>query len=89
MPEFLCDVSTALAVESPGTYDEFEDVVKKAVDKHTPIKTAIRRGNNKPYFHKEMRKTIMKRTRLKILQIRLRLGVTFKNIRHKENLWFR
>ena len=61
-PEFLGDVATALAAINPGTYDEFEDVIKQALDKHAPIKTAIHRGNNKPHINKEMRKAIKKRT---------------------------
>ena len=66
--EFLGDVTTALAAINPRTYDEFEDAMKQNLDKHVPIKNAIHRGNNKPQINKEMRKAIMKRTQLKILQ---------------------
>ena len=42
--EFLGDVLTALAAINPVIYDEFEDVIKHALDKHAPIKTAIQKG---------------------------------------------
>ena len=41
--EFLGDVATVLAAMNPGTYDEFEDVIKQALDTHAPVKTAIHR----------------------------------------------
>ena len=41
--EFLGDVATTLPAVNPGTYNEFEDVIKLALDKHAPIKTVIHR----------------------------------------------
>ena len=85
-PEFLGDVATVLAAISPGTYDEFEDVIKQAVDRHAPIKTAIHRGNNKPHINKEMRKAIMKRTRLKNITNKTKTQDDFQKCKEQRNL---
>ena len=86
MPEFLFDVSTALAVKNSGTYDDFEDVVKQALDKHAPIKTAVHRGNNKPHIHKEMWKAIMKGTRLKNIANRTKTKGDLQKYKAQRNL---
>ena len=86
-PEFLGDVAAALAAVNPGTYDEFEDVIKQALDKHAPIKTAIHRGNNnKPHINKDMRNAIMKRTRLENIASKTKNQGGFQKYKAQRNL---
>ena len=84
--EFLGDVAAALAAINPETYDEFDDVIKQALDKHAPIKTAIHRGNNKPHINKEMRKAIMKRTRLENIANKTKNQDDFQKYKAQRNL---
>ena len=46
-------------------YDNFEKVFTAVLDKHAPLKTKYVRANNKRYVSKELRKAIMRRSRLK------------------------
>ena len=85
-PEFLGDMTASLAAIKPETYDEFENVIKQALDKHAPVKTAIHRGNNKPHVHKEMRKAIMKRTRLKNIANESKSEDDFQRYKTQRNL---
>ena len=47
-----------------GDYNTFEDVFESVLDKHDPMKSKQIRGNEKPHVNKELRKAIMKRSRL-------------------------
>ncbi len=61
-----------------------------ALDKHAPIKTAVHRGKNKPHVHREMRKAIMKRTRLKNIANKTKSQDDLsKGIRYSETWSFR
>ena len=63
--EFLAEVNNSLQTSKPESYDEFEEIIVKILDKHAPIKTAVVRGNNKPHMTKALKKAMMNRTRLK------------------------
>ena len=46
------------------THVAFEKKIHSFLDKHVAKKTKILRGNQKPYFNKNLRKQIMIRSRL-------------------------
>ena len=46
-------------------YAQFERIFTTILDKHAPIKTKFLRGNNKQHLTKDLRKAIMKRSKLK------------------------
>ena len=48
-----------------NVYNEFENIYTTILDGHAPFKKKVIRGNNKPHCSRELRKAIMKRSRLK------------------------
>ena len=50
---------------SSTTYDDFEETFLSLLNKHAPLKEKILRYNNDPFMTKELRKKIMKRSKLK------------------------
>ena len=50
---------------SSTTYDDFEETFLSLLNKHAPLKKKILRYNNDPFMTKELRKKIMKRSKLK------------------------
>ena len=46
-------------------YESFENIFIKVLNRHAPIKTKFLRGNQKPHVDKNLRKAIMKRSKLK------------------------
>ena len=48
-----------------NNYNDFEYMYTSILDRHAPFKKKVIRGNNKPHCSKELRKAIMKRSRLK------------------------
>ena len=62
--DFLAEINNSLKAIIPENYMEFEGTIIKVLDKHSPIKTAMVRGN-KPHMTKALKKAIMTRTRLK------------------------
>ena len=48
-----------------NTYESFSNTFKAIVNKHAPFKEKIVRANNASFLTKEVRKTIMNRSRLK------------------------
>ena len=61
---FKEDLSEAL-IDCGDSYDKFEYIFTSKLNKHAPKKRKWVRGNHKPYINKELRKAIMKRSRLK------------------------
>ena len=51
--------------QEKNMYESFSDTIKTVANKHAPLKKKIVRGNNAPFMTKELRKTIMNRSRLK------------------------
>lgn len=47
-----------------NTCGEFEETFKNILNKHAPIKTQMLRHNNNPYMTKDLRKEIIKRSKL-------------------------
>ena len=56
------DLSEAL-IDCGDSYDKFEYIFTSKLNKHAPKKKWVR-GNHKPHINKELRKAIMKRSRL-------------------------
>ena len=52
--------------ECPKHYENFEKAFVNALYAHAPRKTKFLRGNHKPHVDKNLRKAIMKRSKLKI-----------------------
>ena len=48
-----------------GEYENYEQNFIKVLNMHAPKKVKIMRGNYKPHYNKNLRKAIMKRSRLK------------------------
>ena len=59
---FRTDLENKLE-ESPKHYDNFEKTFANVLDAHAPRK--VLRGNHKPHVDKNLRKAIMKRSKLK------------------------
>ena len=51
--------------DSSDNYDILTANVRKLIDKHAPLKSKKVRGNDKPFVTKELRRAIMKRSRLR------------------------
>ena len=58
------DLSEAL-IDCGDSYDKFENSFTSKMNKHAPKKRKWVRGNYKSHINKELRKTIMKRSRVK------------------------
>ena len=46
-------------------YSTFSDVFRSVLDRHTPLKRKMIRGNQKPFMTKQLSKAIMNRSKLK------------------------
>ena len=51
--------------ECPKHYENFEKTLANVLDTHARRKTKVLRGNHKPHVDKNLRKAIMKRSKLK------------------------
>ena len=65
--DFRFDLSCALNnIESADiTYETFQSIYIRTLDIHAPFKIKYVRGNDQQFMNKDMRKTIMNRTKLK------------------------
>ena len=52
-------------IDLGDSYNKFENIFTSKLNKHAPKKRKWVRGNHKPLINKELRKAIMKRSRLK------------------------
>ena len=81
---FKEDLREALT-ECTNSYETFEDTSKTSLDKYAPKKKKCFRGNNKPHANKILRKTIMKRSKLKNKANKTKLPVDINNYRKQRN----
>ena len=58
----------------------------KTFEENAPEKTKIIRANHKPHVNKELRKAIMKRSRLKNIANKTKKDEDFKRFREQRNL---
>ena len=63
--KFHEDLTENFKTHPSNDYNDFEQTFISTLDKHAPLKTVIVRGNNKPHMNKNLRRAMMKRTRLK------------------------
>ena len=70
---FISDLEIFLKYES--SFYNFERLFTDIINKHAPLKTKFLRANNKPHLTKELRKAIMKRTKLKNIALRTNSSV--------------
>ena len=63
---FRTDLKNELqSLEINWTYDDFEDVFMKVLNKHAPMKKKYVRGNNAPFMNQTLTKAFMHRSKLK------------------------
>ena len=61
---FKSDLQEALQ-SCKGSYDAFDNYFTSILNKHAPKKKKVLRGNEKPHMNKNLRRAIMKRSKLK------------------------
>ena len=69
-----------------GEYENYEQNFIKVLNTHAPKKVKILRGNNKPDYNKNLRKAIMRRSRLKSKVNRSTDPVDIANYKKQHNL---
>ena len=69
VPDFQSDL-LLITGDEKNNYLEFEKNFVETLNKHAPKKTKIFRGNHKPHINKTLRKAIMKRSHIRIKQIK-------------------
>ena len=70
---------------SYNPYDDFSNLFKTIIDKHSPIKQKKVRGNNFLFMTKELRKAIMDRSRLRNKYLKYPSGEDFVNMKKTNN----
>lgn len=70
---------------SDSPYNDFSKLFKTVSDKHAPLKQKKVRGNHAPFMTKELRKTIMDRSRLKNKYLKYPSRENFLNMRKMKN----
>ena len=69
-----------------GEYENYEQNFIKVLNTHTPKKVKIFRENHKPHYYKNLRKAIMKRSRLKNKAKRTKVPVDIFKYKKQRNL---
>ena len=82
---FRTDLENKLE-ECPKHYENFEKTFVNVLDAHAPRKTKVLRGNHKPHVDKNLRKAIMKRSKLKIKAYRTKLQEDIAKYKKQRNL---
>ena len=84
--DFIRDLQYNLKQHIIFNYGDFEFIFSNLLQKHAPLKTKFFRDNNSPHMSKELRKTIMKRSRLKNIANRTGSPLDFNNYKKQRNL---
>ena len=82
---FRTDLENKLE-ECPKHYENFEKTFVNVLDAHAPRKTKVLRGNHKPHVDKNLRKAIMKRSKLKNTANRTKLQEDIAKYKKQRNL---
>ena len=69
-----------------GEYENYEQNFIKVLNTHASKKVKILRGNHKPHYYKNLRKAIMKRSRLKNKAKRTKAPIDIVNYKKQRNL---
>ena len=67
-------------------YNDFENIFTNILQRHAPLKTKFVRANNKPHISKDLRKAIMKRSKLKALANKTKYPEDVANYKQQRNL---
>ena len=67
-------------------YSEFDSYFTNVPNRHAPLKTKLLRGNNMPHMTKDLRKAIMKRSRLKSIAIKTNKQLDWARYKTQRNL---
>ena len=86
LEKFKQDLTINLVISHPTEYAQFENVFMKTLEANAPGKIKIIRANHKPHVNKELRKAIMKRTRLKNIANETKREEDIKRYREQRNL---
>ena len=62
---FLNELKHKLSFLPPGDFNTFYEMVSSLLNFYAPMETKVLRGNQKPYFNKDLSKAIMERSQLK------------------------
>ena len=82
---FEKDLTSSLS-NCNGEYENYEQNSIKVLNTHAPKKVKILRGNHKPHYYKNLRKAIIKRSRLKNKAKRTRSPIDIVNYKKQRNL---
>ena len=83
--QFRTELNTLFS-QNIGNYGDFEYIFKSVINRHAPIKTKILRGNNQPHVTKDLRKAIMKRSKLKNIANRTKNPEDIARYKRQRNL---
>ena len=78
------DLSEAL-IDCGDSYDKFEYIFTSKLNKHAPKKRKWVRGNHKPHINKELRKAIVKKSRLKTKASKTKKPTDTRNFKKQRN----
>ena len=81
---FEQDLGKAL-IDCGDSYDTFENIFTSKLNKHPPKRRKWVRGNHKPHINKELRKDIMKRSRLKNKANKTKKPIDVSNFKKQHN----
>ena len=67
-------------------YDVFEEIFVTVLNKHTSQKTKLVRGNEKPHMNKDIKRAIMKRSKLRNIFRKTKLPSDSDAYKNRETL---
>ena len=73
-------------ITNTDNYSTFQVVVENVLEAHAPCKKKVIRGNSKPHMTKQLRKEIMKRSRLKYIANKSKRPEDFAAYKRQRNL---
>ena len=84
--DFLNDLSSKLEFWNTNIYSIFQNIFESTLDQHAPYKQKVIRGNSKPHMSKNLRKEIMKRSRLKNVANRTKNAEDINSYKRQRNI---
>ena len=82
---FIMDIESHLTSNNFIDFQSFYNMILTTLNTHAPLKEKLIRGNNKPFINKEIRKEVMKRTRLKNKAIKTGLNADMLQYKIQRN----
>ena len=78
-----------IRIALPGIYEEFDSAIVNTLDLHASRKIKFIRVNNHPHINKPLRKSIMKRSRLKNIANKSKNHIDIEKFKRQRNLVFK